>query len=152
MLALAAPAWGQTRAPDPVIERCDAAEVRLRNLSAADVLAVCEEMQRRLGPPLRASHLRDLAAATAELAADGWTAPPGEIARHMVEVIALRGQEGQPRAWRMTAELLVRIHADTDARVTPGHLSAALAAAGPAARTMDDEGVRRLAAGLRRGG
>jgi hypothetical protein len=149
LLALAAPAWGQSRFADPVIAACDTAEVRLRTLSAADMLAVCEQMQRRLQPPLRASHLRDLATAVSNLAGDGWTAAPAEIARQVIEVIALRGQQDQPRLWRGTAELLVRIHADSDAHVTPAHLSAALATAGPAAQLLDDEGLRRMAVSIR---
>ena len=149
LLGFAGPAWAQQRGGDPVIGRCEEVELRLRTLSAAAIVAVCEQMQRRLGPPLRASQLRDLATATADLAADGWMAPPGEIARQVVAVIALRGQEGQPRTWRTTAELLVRLHAETDAQVTPGHIGAALAEAGAAAQTLDDEGLRRLALSLR---
>lgn len=148
MLSATAPAAGQSRG-DPVIPTCTASEVRLRTLSAADVAAVCERMQERLAPPLRASQLRDLATAVSDLAGSGWTAAPGEIARHLVEVIALRGQADQPRLWRATAELLVRIHSDSDALVTPAHVGALLGSSGGAARALDDEGLRRMAADLR---
>lgn len=148
LLLLAAPAWAQTRG-DPAIAACPASEVRLRTLSTADVAAVCEQMQQRLAGPLRASQLRDLATAVSNLAADGWMAPPAEIARHVVEVIALRGQADQPRLWRATAELLVRIHADSDASVTPAQVGALLGSSGQAARLLDDEGLRRMATDIR---
>ncbi|MGO8740637.1 hypothetical protein [Rhodoblastus sp.] len=62
----------------------------------------------------------------------------------LLEIVRLRGQYNQPDRWYGTADLMARICQVYKDAVPPSEIIAFLRSAGPAAKTLSDEGLRNM--------
>jgi hypothetical protein len=120
-------------------------KLRMKYLSHNEQIDVCNTMQAALGRPSTVGLTRKMSSLAALMQMAGSKDTAREVTYQTMNVVQARGQIQDNSAIAGSLDTIYKIFSATQGHVTPRDLSILLRSSGPAAQTISDEGLARMA-------